>query len=115
MDKLTYYALTGMLKVEEDALETLKKRLSIIAKRFPGLCNIMIEGVAVSAHVFSNDKLCKLLNLEVVENVKCHVEMNDYLHQDLYVEFDYKGKHRQNVYNLPLTKQLEEVFDVDYV
>ena len=57
MDKLTYYALTGMLAVENNAIETLKKRLSIIVGRFPGLRNIMIEGVAVSVHIFSKAKM----------------------------------------------------------
>lgn len=115
MEAITYYAVKGMIASESDAIETLTRRISILAEHRPELCDLMIEGVAVSAHVFSNDKLCKLLNLEAVENVKCHVEMNDYLHQDVYVEFDYEGKHHQNVYNLPLTKRLKEVFDVEYI
>lgn len=116
MKSIMYYAVKGMIaSADMDAIETLTKRLSILAERRPELCELMIEGVAISARVFSNDKLCKLLNLEAVENVKCHVEVNDYLHQDVYVEFDYEGKHRQNIYNLPLTKRLEEVFDVEYI
>lgn len=116
MDKLTYYALTGMLKVEEDALETLKKRLSIIAKRFPGLCNIMIEGVAVSVHIFSTAKFCKLVGVKTAENIKCRIETDVDLHQCVYVDYEYEGQHRYNAYPLPFSMdKLNDVFDVEYV
>ena len=116
MDKLTYYALTGMLKVEEDALETLKKRLSIIAKRFPGLCNIMIEGVAVSVHIFSTAKFCKLVGVKTAENIKCRIETGVDLRQCVYVDYECEGKHRCDAYPLPFSMdKLNDVFDVEYV
>lgn len=94
MDKLTYYALTGMIAVENDAVTTLKKRLSIIAERFPGLCNIMIEGVAVSAHIFSTAKFCKLVGVKTAENIKCCIKTDVVLHQCVYVDYEYEGKRR---------------------
>lgn len=116
MKAIMYYALTGMLKVEEDALETLKKRLSIIAERRPELCDLIIEGIAVSAHVFNNDKLCKLLGVKAVENVKCHIETGDDLCQVIYVDYDVEGKHCFNAYPLPFNmNKLKDIFDVEYV
>ena len=116
MDKLTYYAITGMLKVEEDAIETLKKRLSIIAKRLPGLCNIMIEGVAVSVHIFSTAQFCKLIGVKTVENVKCCIKTDVALHQCVYVDYECEGKHRCDTYPLPFSMdKLNDIFDVEYV
>ena len=116
MDKLTYYALTGMLKVEEDPIETLKKRLSIIAERFPGLCNIMIEGVAVSVHIFSTAKFCKLVGVKTAENIKCRIITDVDAHQCIYVDYEYEGKHYCDAYQLPLTMdKLKDVFDVEYI
>ena len=116
MDKLTYYALTGMLKVEEDPIETLKKRLSIIAERFSGLCNIMIEGVAVSVHIFSTAKFCKLVGVKTAENIKCRIITDVDAHQCIYVDYEYEGKHYCDAYQLPLTMdKLKDVFDVEYV
>ena len=51
MDKLTFYALTGMFKVEEDSLETLKKRLSTIVELVPGLRGLIIEGRGFDPHL----------------------------------------------------------------
>lgn len=116
MDKLTYYALTGMLKVEEDALETLKKRFSIIAERFPGLCNIMIEGVAVSVHIFSKAKFCELVGVKTAENIKCYIKTDVVLRQCVYVDYECEGKHRSDAYPLPFKMdKLNDVFDVEYV
>ena len=116
MDKLTYYAITGMLKIEEDAIETLKKRLSIIAKRLPGLCNIMIEGVAVSVHIFSTAQFCKLVGVKTVENVKCCIKTDVALHQCVYVDYECEGKHRCDTYQLPFSMdKLNDIFDVEYV
>lgn len=74
MDKLTYYALTGMLKVEEDALETLKKRLSIIAERRP----------AIGAHIEFNTRgkkewLVIYLPLKKVIDITDSYELNKFV------------------------------------
>lgn len=116
MDKLTYYALTGMLKVEEDALETLKKRLSIIAERRPAIRGLIIEGVATSVHLCSIDKFCALIGVKTVENVKCHIETCGDLCQNVCVDYDVEGKHRFNAYPLPFNmNKLKDIFDVEYV
>ena len=116
MDKLTYYALTGMLKVEEDALETLKKRLSIITEGRPEIRGLIIEGVAVSVHIFSIAKFCALIGVETVENVKCHIEICGDLCQNVCVDYDVEGKHYFNAYPLPFNmNKLKDIFDVEYV
>ncbi len=116
MDKLTFYALTGMFKVEEDSLETLKKRLSTIVELVPGLRGLIIEGVAVSVHIFDMDKLYKLLGVKTMENVKCYIEIGGDLHQVVYVDYECNGKRCSNAYPLPFTMdKLKDVFDVEYV
>lgn len=116
MHKLTYYALTGMLKVEEDSIETLKKRLSIIVESSPEICKLIIEGVAVSVHIFSIAKFCALIGVKTAENVKCHIETGGDLRQVVYVDYECEGKHRSNAYPLPFTMdKLKDVFDVEYV
>ena len=116
MDKLTYYALTGMLAVENNAIETLKRRLSIIAERRPAIRNIMIEGVAVSVHIFSTAKFCKLVGVKTAENIKCRIETGVDLHQCVYVDYECEGKHRCDAYPLPFTvDKLKDIFDVEYV
>lgn len=116
MDKLTYYALTGMLKVEEDALETLKKRLSIIAERRPAIRELIIEGVAVSVHIRSTAKFCELIGVKTVENVKCHIETSGDLYQSVCVNYEIEGKHYFKAYSLPFNMdKLKDIFDVEYV
>ena len=116
MDKLTYYALTGMLKVEEDALETLKKRLSIIAERRSAIRELIIEGVAVSVHIFSKAKFCELVGGKPAENIKCCIKTDVVLHQCVHVDYECEGKHRCDDYPLPFTMdKLNDVFDVEYV
>lgn len=116
MDKLTYYALTGMLKVEEDALETLKKRFSIIAERRPAIRELIIGGVAVSVHIRSTDKFCALIGVKTVENVKCHIETNGDLYQSVCVNYEIEGKHYFKAYSLPFNMdKLKDIFDVEYV
>ena len=116
MDKLTYYAITGMLAVENGAIETLKKRLSIITERFPGLRNIMIEGVAVSVHIFSKAKFCELVGVKTAENIKCCIKTDAVSHQCVYVDYECEGKHRCDAYPLPFSMdKLKDIFDVEYV
>ena len=111
-----YYAVKGMIASEATAIETLTKRISILAERRPELCGLMIEGIAVAVHVMNNAKLCKLLGVKTVENVKCNVVTNNYLQQKVYIEYDCEGKHRCDTYNLPFdVEQLKEVLDVEYV
>lgn len=116
MKAIMYYAVKGMIASEATAIETLTKRISILAEHRPELCDLMIEGVAVSAHVFNNDKLCKLLGVKAVENVKCRIETGSDLCQSVYVEYECEGKHHYNAYRLPFNmERLKEVFDVEYV
>nr|DAG91055.1 MAG TPA: hypothetical protein [Crassvirales sp.] len=116
MDKLTFYALTGMLNVEEVSLETLKKRLSTIVEFVPGLRGLIIEGVAVSVHIFDINKLCKLIGVKTMENVKCYIEIGGDLRQVVYVDYKCNGKCCSNAYPLPFTMdKLKDVFDVEYV
>ena len=116
MDKLTYYALTGMLAIENDPIETLKKRLSIIAERRPAVRELIIEGVAVSVHIFSTAKFCKLVGVKTAENVKCYIETGGDLRQNVCVSYDVEGKHLFNAYQLPFSMdKLNDVFDVEYV
>lgn len=117
MKAIMYYAVKGMIaSADIDAIETLTKRLSILAERRPELCDLMIEGVAISAHVFNNDKLCKLLGVKAVENVKCRIETGGDLCQEVYVEYECEGKHHYNAYPLPFNMdKLKDVFDVEYV
>lgn len=116
MDKLTFYALTGMLKIEEDALETLKKRLSIITERFSGLCNLMIEGVAISVHISNMAKFCALVGAKTIKDVKCRIVTDVDLHQCVYVDYKCEEKQHCNAYPLPFTvDKLKDIFDVEYV
>lgn len=116
MNKLTYYALTGMLAVENNAIETLKKRLSIIAERRPAIRELIIEGVAVSVHIFSTAQFCKLVGVKTVENVKCCIKTDINLHQCVYVDYECEGKHYFKAYSLPFKMdKLNDIFDVEYV
>ena len=116
MDKLTYYAITGMIAVENDAIETLKKRLSIIAERCPAIRELIIGGVAISVHIRNTDKFCTLIGVKTVENVKCHIETSGDLYQCVYVDYECEGKHRCNAYPLPFSMdKLKDIFDVEYV
>lgn len=116
MDKLTYYAITGMLAVENNAIETLKKRLSIIAERRPAIRELIIGGIAVSARIRSTDKFCTLIGVKTVENVKCHIETSIDLYQSVCVNYDVEGKHCFKAYPLPFNMdKLNDVFDVEYV
>ena len=117
MNAITYYAVKGMIaSAEMDAVETLTKRLSMIAEHRPELTELLIEGVAVSARIISTGKLCKLLGVKTVENAKCRIITGGDLHQEIYVEYDYEGKHMYNAYPLPLdTERLENIFDVEYI
>lgn len=116
MDKLTYYALTGMLAVENNAIETWKKRLSIIAERRPAIRELIIGGVAVSVHIFSTAQFCKLVGVKTVENVNCHIETSGDLYQSVCVNYDVEGKHYFKAYSLPFNMdKLNDVFDVEYV
>ena len=116
MDKLTYYALTGMLAIENNAIETLKKRLSIIAEHRSIIRELIIGGVAVSVHIFSTAKFCKLVGVKTAENVKCCIKTDITLHQCVYVDYEYEGKHRRVAYKLPFNMdKLKDIFDVEYV
>lgn len=116
MELITYYAIKGMIASEATAIETLTKRISILAGRHPQICNLMIKGVAVSAHVKNMARLCKLLNLKTVENLKCSIETCSDLCQEVYIEYDCEGKHYHNAYLLPFDMdKLEDIFDVEYV
>nr|UWD62777.1 MAG: hypothetical protein [Bacteriophage sp.] len=116
MDKLTYYALTGMLKIEEDALEILKKRLSIIAERRPAIRGLIIEGVPISVYLRNIDKFCELIGEKTVEKVKCHIESSDLCQYNVCVNYDVEGKHHFNAYKLPFSiDKLKDIFDVEYV
>ena len=116
MDKLTYYALTGMLKVEEDALETLKKRFSIIAEHRQAIRELIIGGIAVSARICSTAKFCALIGVKTVENVKCHIETSGDLYQSVCVNYEVEGKHYFKAYSLPFNmNKLKDIFDVEYV
>lgn len=116
MKAIMYYAVKGMIASEATAIETLTKRISILAEHRPELCGLMIEGIAVAVHVMNNAKLCKLLGVKTVENVKCNVVTNTYLQQKVYIEYDCEGKHHCDTYNLPFdVEQLKEVLDVEYV
>lgn len=88
MDKLTYYAITGMIAIENNAIETLKKRFSIIAERRPAIRELIIGGVAVSVHIRSTAKFCELISVKTVEKA----------------------------YSLPFNMdKLKDIFDVEYV
>ena len=116
MDKLTYYAITGMLAVENNAIETLKKRLSIIAERRPVIRELIIKGVAVSVHISNTAQFCKLVGVKTVENVKCCIKTDISLHQCVYVDYECEGKHRCDSYLLPFNMdKLKDIFDVEYV
>ena len=116
MDKLTYYAMTGMLAVENNAIETLKKWLSIIAERRRAIRELIIEGVAVSVHIFSKAKFCELVGVKTAENIKCCIKTDVVSHQCVYVDYECEGKHRCDTYPLPFTMdKLNDVFDVEYV
>nr|DAE46260.1 MAG TPA: protein of unknown function (DUF5465) [Caudoviricetes sp.] len=116
MKFITYYAIKGMIASEATAIEILTKRISILAERHPQICNLMIEGVAVSVHVKNMAKLCKLLNVKTVENLKCSIETCSDLCQEVYIEYDCEGKHYHNAYPLPFNmEKLEDIFDVEYV
>ena len=116
MKLITYYAIKGMIASEATAIETLTKRISILAGRHPQICNLMIEGVAVSVHVKNTARLCKLLNVKTVETLKCSIETCGDLCQEVYVEYDCEGKHHCNAYPLPFNmEKLEDIFDVEYV
>lgn len=116
MDKLTYYAITGMLAIENNAIETLKKRLSIIAERRPAIRELIIGGVAISAHIRSTDKFCTLIGVKTVENVKCHIETSGDLYQSVCVNYEIEGKHYFKAYSLPFNMdKLKDIFDVEYV
>lgn len=116
MDKLTYYALTGMLAIENNAIETLKKRLSIIAERRPAIRGLIIEGVTVSVHIRSTAKFCELIGVKTVENVKCHIETSGDLYQSVCVNYEIDGKHYFKAYSLPFNMdKLKDIFDIEYV
>lgn len=116
MDKLTYYAITGMIAVENNAIETLKKRFSIIAERRPAICKLIIEGIAVSARICSTSKFCTLIGVKAVENVKCHIETSGDLYQSVCVNYEIEGKHYFKAYSLPFNMdKLNDVFDIEYV
>ena len=116
MDKLTYYAITGMLAVENNAIETLKKRLSIIAERRPAIRELIIGGVAVSVHIFSKAKFCELVGVKIAENIKCRIETSGDLYQSVCVDYECEGKHYFKAYSLPFKMdKLNDIFDVEYV
>lgn len=116
MDKLTYYAITGMLAIENNAIETLKKRLSIIAERRPAIRELIIGGIAISVHICSTAKFCTLIGVKTVENVKCHIETSGDLYQSVCVNYEIDGKHYFKTYSLPFSiDKLKDIFDVEYV
>lgn len=116
MDKLTYYAITGMIAIENNTIETLKKRFSIIAERRPAIRELIIGGIAVSVHIRSTAKFCELIGVKTVENVKCHIETSGDLYQSVCVNYEIDGKHYFKAYSLPFNMdKLKDIFDVEYV